>query len=992
MRRQEIVRRLGGLLLLAGILAATSVGRLTAQTTTGTIRGFVKDQNGTALSGADVQATNAQTGVQRTATTRNDGSYVMPGLVPGSYNLVARHIGHSPQRQQIDVLIGATLLADFNLSAGAVELAPVVVQGAPEIETRTSEVATNVTQRQIQNLPTPSRNFLDLAALAPGVTISEDRINNGAAFRTFSAGTDGPNSVNLFIDGASLKNDLTGGGVSGQDASRGNPFPRNAIQEYRVITQNFKAEYQKASSAIITATTRTGSNTWTGNAFFGYQDKGLLALDTFQIINKNANPITFKKPDYTRYLMGLSAGGPLIRNRMFFFGSYEGNYQNRANTVNFGTIPTAFTALDTVNLRQYNGNFTSPFRETLLFGKVNYSIGPRSTAELSVNNRHETDVRDFGGQVAEQAAVNYRQNITLSTLKHSYFTGPWLNEASVTFERFQRNPAPNNSGLPAREFQNGSPTGCCTGIGRIGGFLSTQDFTQKRLGFRDDLTYTGYHAGGDHVFKTGVTVDFLTYDVIKKNDETPHFFYTDTIVRGNDTLGFNYRNPYQMVWQYGDPGLTAKNTQIGAYLQDDWSVTPQLTLNLGVRWDFETHMLNYDYVTPKGVRDTIRLYNSQLQHPIDTLQYFTDGTQRHKFYGAFQPRLGFSYALDHDSKTTLFGGFGLFYDRSLFDISVDETLKLKRPAYTVLFADPDSTPSGGEVQWNNNYLTTNPTVLAPLVASAPGSLGEVWLISNHAKVPKSKQWNIGIRHMFGDVMGSIAYTGVRGYDQLVFNWANFAWKYFGTDSSACCFGGSPFHGFTNILYTTSSGRTWYDAIQIQVIRPYRRTGKLGWGGGLAITNASRSVSDVDFPGDQFAFPQAIFIPKHPVNDERSRLVANWVVDVPYAYGVQFSGVVTLGSGQRQDILGRFDGARWRPGAYNLTGYSFLLFPGAWAYRNVDLRLRKDFPSVSGTSLGVTADLFNAFNYQNFGCTYGGTTPNCVVNDPRRLQVGAEYNF
>src|SRR5438445_3589099 len=165
---------------------------------------------------------------------------------------------------------------------------------------KTSEVATNITQQQIQQLPSNSRNFLDLAALAPGITVTEDRINSGAGFRTFSAGTQGANNVNLFIDGASLKNDLTGGGVAGQDASRGNPFPRNAIQEYRVVTQNFKAEYQKASSAIITATTRSGGNTWTGNAFFGYQNKDLVALDTFQLDQKKRNA-SFTQPDFTRY-------------------------------------------------------------------------------------------------------------------------------------------------------------------------------------------------------------------------------------------------------------------------------------------------------------------------------------------------------------------------------------------------------------------------------------------------------------------------------------------------------------------------------------------------------------------------------------------------------------------------------------------------------------------------------------------------------------------
>src|SRR6266849_287184 len=627
---------------------------LRAQTTTGTVRGYVKDQNGTPVADAEVQVRNAETGVQRTTVARSDGSYVLPGLAPAAYELSVRHIGFTPQRRAITVQIGATQSLDFALQAGAVELQAVTVVGVPAVEMKTSEVATNITQQQIQQLPSNSRNFLDLASLAPGVTVTEDRINSGTAFRTFSAGALGVNNVNVFIDGASLKNDLSGGGVAGQDASRGNPFPRNAIQEYRIVTQNFKAEYQKASSAIITATTRSGTNTWTGNAFVGYQDKGLLALDTFQIKDKIANPTGFKKPDYSRYLTGLSVGGPLIKDRLFFFGSYEGNRQNRANTVSI-VPPSGFAALDSVNLGQYSGHIVSPFRETLLFGKLNYALGNRSALELSVNNRHETDVRDFGGQISAQAAINYRQDISLGILKHTYFSGAWLNEASVTYERFRRNPSPNDANLPAREFQNGTLTGCCAGIGRIGSNLSIQDFTQKRFGFRDDVTYTGFHAGGDHVFKLGATVDLLTYDVIKRNDETPHFFYADTIVRSPRTLAFGYRSQYQLTWQFGDPGVKTNNRQIGAYVQDDWSVTHRLTLNLGVRWDFESHMLNYEYVTPQAVRETIRLYNSQLFFPIDTSQYFTNGSQRKKFYGAFQPRVGDSYALDGENKTVLFG-------------------------------------------------------------------------------------------------------------------------------------------------------------------------------------------------------------------------------------------------------------------------------------------------------------------------------------------------
>src|SRR3989449_10275707 len=252
---------------------------LNAQTPAGTVRGYLKDQNGTALADAEVSARNVQNGVTRSATSRADGSYILPGLPPGNYDLSVRHIGFAPQRRQVIVQIGATLLADFTLQAGAVELQVVTVEAAPAIELRTSEVATNVTPQQIQQLPSPSRNFLDLAGLAPGVGVTEDRVNGTS--RTFAGGGGSANQVNVFVDGSSLKNDLTAGGVAGQDASRGNPFPRSAIQEYRVISQNFKAEYQKSSSAIITATTRTGGNTWTGSGLFTYQNKSFVAAGTF---------------------------------------------------------------------------------------------------------------------------------------------------------------------------------------------------------------------------------------------------------------------------------------------------------------------------------------------------------------------------------------------------------------------------------------------------------------------------------------------------------------------------------------------------------------------------------------------------------------------------------------------------------------------------------------------------------------------------------------
>lgn len=967
-------------LSLSLMLLAATAGAAMAQTTTGTIRGTVTS-GGSPIADAQIAVRNPATGVQRGTLSQVDGSYTLAGLAPAAYEMTVRRIGSQPQTRRVVVQIGATQIQNFDLAQEATQLQAVVVEATSARETRTSEVATNVTQEQIENLPSPSRNFLDLAALAPGVTVTEDRVNG--QFKTFSAGGQRPESVNLFVDGTSLKNDLTGGGIAGQDASRGNPFPRNAIQEYRVISQNFKAEYQKASSAIITATTKSGGNSWTGNALIAYQHRGLVELDSFQRRDKAANPSGFQRPDYQRTLAGISLGGPIIRDRMHFFGSYEGNYQTRANRVNIATPPTGFPALDTVNLASYAGQFESPFDQNLFFGKVSYALNDRSNTEVNVSHRQETDVRDFGGNRAFNTAVDYRQNVTVGQVKYNYFTGPWLNEAKIDYSRFQRNPRPYNPGTPRRIYQYGSEA-------VIGSYETVQDFVQSRVGLRNDLTYTGFQWSGEHVVKGGVSIDFVTYDIRKDNNAIPTFRYAET--EGGQT--YDFETPFQLTYGTGNPFLKANNRQIGVYLQDDWSPVPRLTLNLGVRWDYESDMMNYDYVTPQIAVDTLRRYNDSLPTPLDLNRYIATGDSRKPFYGAFQPRLGFSYAFDSENRTTVFGGWGIYYDRVMFDIAIDEMLKLAHPDFTIRFAPRGVTPGPGQVAWNDSYLTTDRAVLDDLVHTV--GTPEAWFIANDMKVPKSTQYSLGIRQLIGPYAVSATYAGVRGTDLLTMNWANFGLNPNGT----CCTSfNTGAHGFSNFIFSTNDGKTWYDALHLQLERPFRRIeeNRIAWGAGLVYSYSTRSLQGLDnmdspFP---FAFPNTQNIPKHPSNDEKHRVVANWILDVPYAWGIQFSGLATLGGKYKIDVgcPPRFCPTTYQRGAFEV--------PGTFPYRNVDVRFRKDFPAIgrTGAKLGLVVDIFNAFNRDNLGCYDTGDPnnanfgkANCVVTDARRYQLGAELDF
>src|SRR5205085_3899873 len=381
MTRTSTPRRIFQAALLASALGIATPAM--AQLTTATIRGSVSNA-ATAAPGAAVTAVNVETGATLHAVAGPDGSYVLSGLRPGTYDISVSSDGGAPVTQRVIVSVGQTATLDLDTSAPAAGAEgsegtasaggggdDIVITGTRLIETRTSETATNVTRDQIENLPQNNRNFLNFAALAPGI-----RVNQTEFRQTFSGGGVGadPNGdsfggpqVNVFIDGVSLKSNVNQGGVVGQDVSRGNPFSQLAVQEFRVLTSNFKAEYEDAGTAIITAITKSGTNEFHGEAFGSYQDQNLISRDFFQ--KKNNQP----QPNLKRYQFGAALGGPIIKDRLFFFATYEGNVQDRVANVNPGD-PGPLAPQLGFDVNQYRGSFVSPFRENLGFAKLTWQM------------------------------------------------------------------------------------------------------------------------------------------------------------------------------------------------------------------------------------------------------------------------------------------------------------------------------------------------------------------------------------------------------------------------------------------------------------------------------------------------------------------------------------------------------------------------------------------------------------------------------------------
>lgn len=986
-----------------------------SQTSTARITGIVRGDDGAPLAGAIVTARSIATNVTRSAATSDRGYYVLPGLQPDEYEVSVKRLGFAPQARRARPLIGESVTIDFRLSASSVQLTTVQVSATTsraDADRRSTEIATNIDQEQIRSVPLTERNFLALALLAPGVRRDGGSITSGAQ---------SANNINVFIDGATFKSDILVGGVVGQDASRGNPFPQNAVQEFRVITQQYKAEYQRATSAIITATTKSGTNTWSGDAFTFFQNKWSIERDYLQqrrcdsLATLNAAGCV-AKPRLDRYQVGGSIGGPIIKDKLFLFGSYEGNLQTRAANVILGAPANRPPAATLDSLRAFEGVYESPFRSHLGFAKLTYVPNERHRIEGSVNIRDEYDIRSFGGTDSYDNAEHFFNDVDTYLLKHQYSQGKALNEITASWQSFRWHPVPLFEQKVGINY---------AGVLKVGGRSTMQDFDQQRLSLRDDFTYTLNGFGGEHVLKVGANADFLNYDVIRPLNGNPQYTFQATN---------NWAFPWTASAGFGDPNLGARNQQYGVYAQDDWQVNRRLALNLGVRWDFETDMVNNDWVTPDSVVSAINAWRGTLacngsqpfrEQLCDPSPYITDGTQRKPFLGAIQPRVGASYDLFGNGKTIAFGGYGVYFDRNRYGNTLGERANLQWVTYNFQFSS-DGLPRGGQPTtiWNPRYLTREG--LQEVLRSGTAPVPELFLTDNNTRPPKAHQFSGGVRQNLGDFELSVSYTGVRGFNS--FSWFRANRNANGT----CCaqFPTSTSRRYSNVFVSSDDGRNWYDAMFLSLQKRYTEQSR--WGAQLSYTlgKAEEEVNSGDVFSSLDILTPSQLVRFDKATDERHHITANWVVGLKW--GVKFSGVLDLGTGTPFNATygfgagtnncthgnrDCFSGNDWPEGKarnwYRPDGDSFLGLD-IWRSRNIDLRLEKSVRTFAGQNVALTAEVFNVFNYRNFTGfntnvgnfnAQGGITPNpnfgiptAVLNDltrmgaQRRAQFGMNYRW
>jgi hypothetical protein len=960
----SVSRSIGSFLALL-LLALLGTAELAAQTTTGMIRGRVVNDAGEPVSGADVRLVNPQTGTQRSTITQQDGSYALVGVQPATYELSVQMIGYAAAPQEVRVLIGQVIAMDIRLAPQAVQLEGITVVGARLVETRTPEMATNVTEEQMRSLPQPDRNFLNFAALAPGISVSHNERN-----KQITAGGMAATKINVFVDGATFKNDMLEGGVHGQDNARGNPFPQIALQEFRVITQNFKAEYQRAASAIVTATTKSGTNRFELNGFVLGQNRSLVERNPGikQECRNRAGEAGFvcpPKPEYERLQMGLSAGGPVIRDRLHYFLAYENNIQNRQEIVRVGR--PEFRA----QFAEYEGEFEQPFRSHLGVAKLNYQVADNQTLTLSWNGRFETDKRDFGGIRAFEAAEDVRIGYNVLNLQHGVSRGQWFNQAQVSAQRSTWNPRVVTEGqVIGREYM---------GVMITGARSTEQNFTQDRVAIRNDLTRHGVSWMGEHVIKGGVNVDFLNYDVEKRLDGNPTFFYD---------VNTSVTAPAFARWGSGDPGMSESNVQFGAYIQDDWDLTPRLQLNLGVRWDAETNMFNNKWVTPDSVRSSLGPILTAAGHnPND---YFTAGTaDRPVFLGAFQPRIGFSYDVLGTGRTILHGGFGVYHDREIWNHLLDERHRLNWVVRWFDFTTDEENPN--RILWRPEYESVEG--LRSLASQGgtgvnPGITSDIFLLKNDSRPPRSNQFNVGVRQAVEGVLLGAAYRGVRTSNITSWYCAR------AHSEHGYCEGTQELGSRYKVLLSTDEGASRYNAFDLTAEKPFTTASQWGFSLSYTFADAERKGWDFftfDFLDDPSAWPWI----NSPV--EKHRIVASGIVGLPFEF--RLSTLAQWGSGVPFTRVDERGG--WHVRGIIRDWYS----QDADNFRQLDVRLQKNFAMQRGGHVGLVLEAVNVFDHANYRgyeeFEFWGSgernerfaQPILGSADPgRRVQMGLDFRF
>jgi hypothetical protein len=581
-----------------------------AAQTTSTIEGTVKDKQGAAIAGAKVHVTSGELAIDRTATTESDGSYRVTALPPGNYEVRAEKDGfQTGVFKGLELTLNRTLTFDVTLQVGSVTQSVEVSSEIPLVDTTVSSTGSTITPQQIEDMPINGRNYLDLLQLVPGVALNRqsDPAGDNA---TPILGERGGNTLYL-IDGLPNRDNFNGG-PSAQ-------FNQDSIMEFQVVTGGYKAEFGHSSGGVVNVVTRGGTNDWHGGVSAFYRSN---AFDSNNIPNSSQGAPFLNRWDPTLYV-----GGPVLRDKVFFFGSAERILESRDLNFQFApTLPASLVA------------FEAPFNkhslthDTRARGRLDENLGQhRLSEQINYTNSHLTD---FLPLLAALNLPDTRTNIDGRTLMlgvNDLWTlgsggGAWIVNSYFQYraDPTRTSPAHPDSGIPNTLFNlfDTYTSGDLFGnLGQVsfGPGYNPYSFYQKYASLGSNVA----KQFGVHNFKFG-----WDYQNTKVDGAEPNNFFTQLFATVNDfnTFGSINSGLNLITLQAGptpqDNRVRLRNNYNGLFVQDDWKIARKFTLNLGLRWD----------------------YDSQFPNKTD-----------------FSPRVGVAWNVA--PKTVLNASFGVFYDQ-----------------------------------------------------------------------------------------------------------------------------------------------------------------------------------------------------------------------------------------------------------------------------------------------------------------------------------------
>jgi hypothetical protein len=990
-----------------------------SRATTADLTGLVRDSSRAVLPAATVTATSVDTNIARSALTDAEGHYAIAALAPGVYNVKAELSGFGPQERQGVVLqLGTTSALDFTLNvAGQTER--IVVSSAPisPVDPQQTAVSTVISRQQIEALPINGRNFISFSVIAPGVS-------NDATPQQGASATSGL----TFAGQRGRSNNITVDGLDNSDPTIGSvraTFSQEAVQEFQVLTNSFSAEFGKASGGVVNIVTKSGTNSIGGDAFFYGRDKSLNARNYFEKFAPDGTPIDQPKAPYSQKQFGGILGGPVVRDRTFYFASFERLDVTASNFVNIDDktlvpspiggppLGTPVSILRAAGFQVEEGNVPFAVRSDALLLKLDQQL-PR-TQSLSLRYTYgdglNENIEPFGGQVARSRAAVLDSTDNMFAASHVALIGEQIsNELRFQFARRDQtvrslDPA---CGGPCIGDDQGGPTVEITGVASVG----RQRFTpQPRLNDRyellDTVTFFKSVKRTQHALRAGIDFNYIDHKV----QSLPlHFggryIFVPFSAAQAQALGLPPRPisaiqafalgvPARYVQGYGDPAQGYGYRDLSLFVQDDVRLTDRLTVKAGLRYQRQ-YWPDFQYA--------ISGYPTPYSYP-------SSGKD-------FAPRVALAWS---DAVNTLHAAYGRFYDNQITGMAgiarvIDGTDKVQ----TLVVGPPVSA-----IAWRTpgRKLPRSSMLLPPVFPSL------VIAIDHGLQTPYAHQVSAGYdRELPHQMAISANFVYVRGFKQPGTIDYNPLVPALGPGRRPEDAGGIP-NTAAPILQYTSYGETWYKGLMIALSQRFSDRYQFL----VSYTLSKAEDNSVDF--------QSAFLPQNngtgrnrsnltglPVGfnpddergpslqDQRHRLVASGTYVLPANF--QVSTILTIASGRPYNILagadldGDGDGGAFPPDRPRMN----LTDPATSVGRNtgtlpvqatMDVRVmrRFDVGRFSRFKIDGIFEVFNLFNRTNytdinniFGTgsypsqalpTYGQFTQ---AGPPLQVQLAARVSF